>query len=112
MFYLPNPIRGGIAAFRVEDDAKKPPDFVVFRRSANWTHWPVYMREANRYTWTQISLNAPDIPWSNNPDPSAMLAQASRKGTIYIARRMPDSKPETPKSGKTIAVLGGSGPSK
>ncbi len=26
MFYLPNPIRGGIAAFRVEDNAKRPPD--------------------------------------------------------------------------------------
>lgn len=31
MFYLPNPIRG-LSAFRVEDDAKTPPAFVVLRR--------------------------------------------------------------------------------
>ena len=37
MFYLPNPIRGGVAAFRVEDDSKSPPEFVVLRQSVRST---------------------------------------------------------------------------
>jgi hypothetical protein len=36
MFYLPNPIRGGVSAFRVEDDAQTPARFVVLRRSVGF----------------------------------------------------------------------------
>jgi len=42
MFYLPNPIRGGIAAFRAEDDAKQPPSFLVIRQSVPFVYWPVF----------------------------------------------------------------------
>ena len=45
MYYLPNPIRGGVAAFRAEDDAKTPPRFAILRRSVPFVHWPVFQRE-------------------------------------------------------------------
>lgn len=69
MFYLPNPIRGGIAAFRAEDDTRTPPRFMVLRRSVPFVHWPVFQRVAQRYQWVQIPTEAPDLPWGNNPDP-------------------------------------------
>jgi len=71
MFYLPNPIRGGIPAFRVEDDSKKPPDFVALRRSADFGHWAVYEREMQRYSWEPIPIHAPDIRCGICPDPIA-----------------------------------------
>jgi hypothetical protein len=95
MFYLPNPIRGGIAAFRVEDDTRKPPEFIVLRRSVSWVYWPVYQAEIDRYKWTQIPLNAPDVQWGNNPDPAALLSQSSPTAMIYLARRVPDGTAQT-----------------
>jgi len=90
MFYLPNPIRGGMAAFRVEDDTKTPPEFVVLRRSVGAVHWPVYIRELQRYEWSvEPQVQAPDIPWGNNPDPSAQMQDAARAQSIFIARRIP-----------------------
>ena len=71
MYYLPNPIRGGIAAFRVEDDSTAPPRFAALRRSVKFVHWPVFVRELGRCKWRQIPLPAPDVEWGNNPDPSA-----------------------------------------
>ena len=93
IFYLPNPIRGGIAAFRVEDDAKKPPDFLVLRRSADFGHWDVYQRETQRYKWNPIPLHAPDIACGNCPDPIAQGFQAegydpAHAQSIFIARRV------------------------
>lgn len=87
MFYLPNPIRGGIAAFRVEDDAKRPPDFVVLRRSVGFVHWPVFEREVQRYAWTPVPLQAPDVRWGNNPDPIAQQEDPTLAESLYIARR-------------------------
>jgi hypothetical protein len=69
MYYLPNPIRGGLATFRVEDDAKTPPRFVVLRHSVDFVHWPVFDREVRRYEWKMVPLKAPDVLWGNNPDP-------------------------------------------
>jgi len=89
MFYLPNPIRGGVAAFRVEDDAKRPPDFVVLRHSvAEFGHWPVYDREVQRYAWTPVPLQAPDVHWGNCPDPIAQEEDPAHAQSIYIARRV------------------------
>ncbi len=93
MFYLPNPIRGGIAAFRAEDDARKPPDFLVLRRSADFGHWDVYQREMRRYRWDPVPLQAPDIKCGNCPDPIAQEFQAEGYGAasakpIFIARRV------------------------
>ena len=88
MFYLPNPIRGGIAAFRVEDDAQKAPDFIVLRKSVPWVHWSVYLAEFGRYSWNQIPLDAPDVKWGNNPDPAALLAKSSPSAMIYVGRRI------------------------
>lgn len=95
MFYLPNPIRGGIAAFRVEDDARKPADFLVLRRSADFGHWDVYQREVRRYRWDTVPLQAPDIKCGNCPDPIAQEFQSdgydpARARPIFVARRVGD----------------------
>ncbi len=88
MFYLPNPIRGGVAAFRVEDDSKSPPDFVVLRRSVHFVHWPVFQRELQRYSWAPVPLEVPDVMWGNNPDPMAESQDPSTADSLYIARRV------------------------
>jgi hypothetical protein len=93
MFYLPNPIRGGMAAFRVEDDARQPADFLVLRRSADFGHWDVYQREMRLYRWDPVPLQAPDIKCGNCPDPIAQEFQAegydpAHARLILIARRV------------------------
>ncbi len=93
MFYLPNPIRGGIPAFRVEDDAKRPPDFVVLRMSVPWVHWPVFLREMQRYDWNPVPLQAPDVRCGNCPDPGgrefgAQGYDPAHAQSIFIARRV------------------------
>jgi len=88
MFYLPNPIRGGVSAFRVEDDAKRRPDFVVLRHSVPFEHWPVYEREVQRYAWTPVPLEAPDVIWGNFPDPVAKELNPIHPHPLFIARRI------------------------
>lgn len=88
MFYLPNPIRGGVAAFRVEDDSKSPPEFLILRQSVRFVHWPVFRRELLRYQWKQIPLEAPDIPWGNNPDPMAESQDPDQAKSLYFAQRV------------------------
>jgi hypothetical protein len=88
MFYLPNPIRGGMGAFRAEDDAKNPPSFLVIRRSVPFVHWPVFQREVARYQWIVVPLKAPDVIWGNNPDPSAEAQDFTTERTIIVARRV------------------------
>jgi hypothetical protein len=68
MFSTENPIRGGVPCFRVEDRSSTP-RFMVIRRSVPFLHWPVFIREINRYKWKQIPVNAQDIPFGNNPEP-------------------------------------------
>jgi hypothetical protein len=87
MYYLPNPIRGGIATFRVEDDAKTPPRFVILRHSVDFVHWPVFDREVARYRWLPVPLKAPDIMWGNNPDPMGNDDPFAAPD-LYIARRV------------------------
>jgi 4-amino-4-deoxy-L-arabinose transferase-like glycosyltransferase len=87
MFYLPNPIRGGIPAFRVEDDARTPPRFVVLRHSVEITHWPLFERELQRYQWAPAPVKAPDMVWGNNPDPIGQDDPAEA-ADLYIARRI------------------------
>jgi hypothetical protein len=87
MYYLPNPIRGGIATFRVEDDAKTPPRFVVLRRSVEFVHWPVFDREVARYQWERVPLHAPDVMWGNNPDPMGD-DDPNAAPDLYLARRV------------------------
>lgn len=88
MYYLPNPVRGGIAAFRVEDDARGPPAFLVLRRSVSFVHWPVFEREVGRYKWQRVLIGAPDVPWGNIPDP-LLAADPSRADELIVARRLP-----------------------
>ncbi|MBI5432241.1 MAG: hypothetical protein HZA52_05350 [Planctomycetes bacterium] len=68
-FYLDVPVRGGIAGFRVE--APTPARWAVLRRTVRWVHWPAYERALARARYQRGALDAPDIPWGNNPDPSA-----------------------------------------
>lgn len=82
--------RGGIAAFRVEDDAKTPPRLVVLRRSVGFVHWPVFLREVQRYNWLPAPLKAPDVIWGNNPDPLGQTQDPTRAQDLFIARRAED----------------------
>lgn len=91
MYYLPNPIRGGIATFRVEDDSKAPPRFIVLRRSVAFVHWPVFYREIGRYHWLAVPLKAPDVMWGNNPDPMGM-DDPRKAPNLLLARRLDDKK--------------------
>jgi len=86
MFYLPNPIRGGIAAFRVEDDSHGPPAFAILRRSAGFVYWPAYDREIARHQWSVEPVTIPDLTWGNNPDPMAQGENPSEAPPIWIAR--------------------------
>jgi hypothetical protein len=87
MYYLPNPIRGGIAAFRAEDDTKTPPKFAILRRSVGFVHWPVFQREVSRYQWDPVPLHAPDVMWGNNPDPYGQIQDPNTTPDLLIARR-------------------------
>ena len=87
MYYLPNPIRGGIATFRVEDDAKTPPKYVILRHAADFVHWPVFEREMARYKWEPVPLKAPDVQWGNNPDPMGNDDPRAAPN-LYFARRV------------------------
>lgn len=87
MFYLPNPIRGGIAAFRVEDDARRPPDFIVLRKSVSFVHWRVFWREMRRYEWKPVPIEAPDIACGDCPDP-VLRSDPTNAPSILVARRM------------------------
>jgi hypothetical protein len=86
MYYLPNPIRGGIAAFRVEDDSIAPPRFLVLRQSVPFTHWPQYYREVLRYNWNILPLKVPDVIWGNSPDP--MVTQPDAARNLIFAERV------------------------
>jgi hypothetical protein len=88
MFYLPNPIRGGISAFRVEDDARTPPRFLILRHSVTFVHWPIFLREAQRYQWAPVPLKVPDSAWGNNPDPTSQYQNPEQEPDLYIARRI------------------------
>jgi hypothetical protein len=87
-FYLPNPIRGGIPAFRAEDDSKSPPRFVVMRRSVEFVHKPVFEREIGRYQWAEAPVKIPDIIWGNNPDPMMWDNYPGEMTYLYLARRV------------------------
>jgi hypothetical protein len=86
MFYLPNPVRGGISAFRVEDDSMRPPDFIVLRKSVDFVHWPAFERELGRYQWTPVNLKAPDIVCGICPDP-VQRYDAAHAPPLFVARR-------------------------
>lgn len=87
-FYLPNPIRGGIPAFRAEDDAKTPPRFVVLRRAAPFVHKPVFERELGRYEWAEEPVKIPSLIWGNNPDPMMWTEYPDEMTYVYVARRL------------------------
>jgi hypothetical protein len=88
VFYLPNPIRGGISAFRAEDDAKTAPRFAVLRKSVEFLHKPVFEREMQRYQWTEEPVKIPDIIWGNNPDPMMWEQYPQEMTYLYLARRV------------------------
>ena len=77
-----------MAAFRVADDARTPPRFVVLRHSVPFTHWPIFLREVQRYQWEPIPLKAPDLIWGNNPDPMGQEENPAGAPNLYIARRI------------------------
>jgi hypothetical protein len=78
MFYLPNRIRGGISCFRVT----APPEnvrFLVYRRSVLFSHAAIYSRNFQMDRWEAHSVDAPDIPWGNFPDPEFHYAFLSTR---------------------------------
>jgi hypothetical protein len=105
MFYTKNPIRGGIPAFRVEDQSSAP-RFLVLRRSFQSLHWSVFKREVDRYLWNRIPVHAPDIPWGNNPEPDTQPAWMSlNRPDVIVAERVGYASTEKPPkrtSGKEV----------
>jgi hypothetical protein len=99
MFYLPNPIRGGVGSFRAEDDGKRPPDVIVLSPSANCVHWPVYLREQQRYQWRTIPVKIPDVSCGNCPEPHVQESMIGASvPDIFVAKRV-----STGVSGSTLA---------
>ena len=88
VFYLPNPIRGGIGAFRVSDDSRGAPRFVILRPSVWFVFWPAFEHEVKRHQWEQLKLNIPDVVWGNNPDPAAHVTDPPRPRNLFIARSL------------------------
>lgn len=86
MFYTRARVRGGVAAFRVEDRHAPPPRFIVLRRSVPFVHWPVFQREAARYAWRPIATGAPDVPFGNFPDPSFVPFPSSLLEVVVAER--------------------------
>jgi hypothetical protein len=91
MYYLPNPIRGGIAAYRVEDDSKSPPRFLVLRPNVSFVYWPAFLREARRFQWQREPVIIPSDVWGNNPDPGSEV-RTQGKPEVLILRRVDDGK--------------------
>ena len=89
MFYSRARVRGGVAAFRVEDRHAPPPRFLVLRRSVTFVHWPVFEREASRYRWRRIATGAPDVPFGNFPDPTFVPFPSSLLEVIVAERTSP-----------------------
>jgi len=88
VFYLPNPIRGGIGAFRVRDNAKTAPRFAILRPSVWFVFWPTYEHEVKQFRWETLNVNIPDVVWGNNPDPNAHTRDPVKPRNVFIARRV------------------------
>ncbi len=90
MFYLRNPIRGGLVAFGAEDPSLPPPRFAVLRRSVSFCYWPAFLRELHAYQWQLVPVQAPDVRWGNNPDPSgeADVDRAGDAPPLVFLRRL------------------------
>jgi hypothetical protein len=87
VYYLPNPVRGGIAAFRVEDDVIVRPRFLVMRPDIPFVDEDTFAREAGRYRWQPMSVRVTSTLWGNNPDPMS-VAPAPDAGRMVILRRV------------------------
>ena len=92
MFYTDARVRGGVAAFRVEDRHAPPPRFLVIRFSVPFVHWPVFEREGARYEWRPISTGAPDVPFGNIPDPTFVPFPSSDIEVLVAERLAPGSR--------------------
>jgi len=70
MFYTEARVRGGISQFRVNAKDGTAPRFAVIRNSARFAQ-PDFIRRAMRSEkWTEVHVDAPDVPWSNIPEPA------------------------------------------
>jgi hypothetical protein len=88
VFYLPNPIRGGIGAFRVTDDAKAQPKYAILRPSVWFIHQPVFDQELNHFHWKPVeNCRAPDVVWGNNPDPDTRKWDPARPRNLQFLQR-------------------------
>jgi 4-amino-4-deoxy-L-arabinose transferase-like glycosyltransferase len=93
MFYLRNPISGGISCFRVEDSSRAIPRFLVYRRSVSFTYSTPFIREINRYQWKMEPSKAPDIPWGDIPEPGIRAQlEGSARQEIVFAKNMGELK--------------------
>ncbi len=85
MFYFHNRVRGGISCFRVGDEVGEA-RFAVYRRSVGFSHTSIYKREMSKNQWRAYTLEAPDIPWGNFPEPRfhyALLSAGSSPLMVF-----------------------------
>ena len=90
MYYLPNPVRGGVAAFRVEDDSRSRPRFLVMRPDVAFTDEPAFRREEARSRWQTVKIGATAVLWGNNPDPMGDDSEDDDTQPMTILRRVDD----------------------
>jgi hypothetical protein len=70
MFYTEARVRGGIPQFRVGAVDGTAPRLAVLRKSARFAPLDLIRRAMRSENWVEVHVGAPDVPWSNIPEPA------------------------------------------
>ncbi len=88
MFYTGARVRGGIPGFRIDAADGVAPRFAILRRSATFSTVEPVARAILRQRWVEVPVRAPDIPWSNIPDPAfrPLLLDETADAIVFLER--------------------------
>ncbi|MBX3413616.1 MAG: glycosyltransferase family 39 protein [Pirellulales bacterium] len=106
MFYLPNRVRGGVLAFRVEDRNSPPPRFAVLNNSvvlhySGELQRQTYRQMLERHRWNVVPREIPALPSSNCPDPGLHPAQWVADESLTILELAPEDRAKPRQSGNS-----------
>jgi 4-amino-4-deoxy-L-arabinose transferase-like glycosyltransferase len=85
VFHTQARVRGGMGCFRVLE--RTPPRFAVIRRSVGFVVKEAFAAAMKPYVFTEHVLQAPDIPWGNNPDPRFHYTVLESAGELRVFER-------------------------